>query len=257
MSGRLSGKSALITGGTGEIGLAAARAFLREGARVAIIDLLEADVHAAVKELDGGSAVVGMSGDVSDEASVRAYVSSALDSFGGIDVLFNNAAIEGKVSPLVDVSVEDFDRVYGVNVRGVFLNLKHVLPIMYHSGAGSVINVSSVAGLHGAADVGPYVMSKHAVVGLTKVAALEAAPHGVRVNSIHPSAVNTRMMRSLEAGFSPQDSEAARAKMVDAIPMKRYAEVADVLGVALFLASDESSFVTGSQYRVDGGRGAF
>jgi 3alpha(or 20beta)-hydroxysteroid dehydrogenase len=127
---------------------------------------------------------------------------------------------------------------------------------MYASGAGSVINTSSVAGLDGSADVLPYVTSKHALTGMTKVAAIEAARHGVRVNSVHPSPVNTRMMRSLEAGFDPNDAEAARGAMEKAIPLGRYGEPSDIAGLVLFLASDESRFITGAQLRIDGGMGA-
>jgi 3alpha(or 20beta)-hydroxysteroid dehydrogenase len=256
MSGRLVGMSAVVTGGAGGIGLTTARALLDEGARVAIVDLLQEQVDAAVASLDGGADVIGVAADVSDEDAVRRYVSTAVGAFGGIDILFNNAGIEGRVAPIRDIAVEDFDRVYRVNVRGVFLGLKHVLPVMYERGAGSVVNTSSVGGFHGVAELGPYVSSKHAVIGLTKVAALESAPYGVRVNSIHPSAVNTRMMRSLEAGFSPEDAEAARSGFAEAIPLKRYAEAIDIARLVVFLASDESDFITGAQYRIDGGQGA-
>lgn len=256
MTGRLAGKTAIVTGGAGGIGLATARAFLDEGARVAVVDLEQAQVDAAVASLGAGGSVVGIAADVSDEASVRRYVAATVGAFGGVDMLFNNAGIEGRVAPLTDVRVEDFDRLYGVNVRGVLLGLKHVLPVLYARGGGSVINTSSVGGFHGVAELGPYVTSKHAVVGLTKVAALEAAPYGVRVNSIHPSAVNTRMMRSLEAGFSPDDADAARSGFAEAIPLKRYAEAIDIARLVVFLASDESDFITGAQYRIDGGQGA-
>src|SRR5690606_3901115 len=138
-----------------------------------------------------------------------------------------------------------------VNVRGMFLGLQKVLPVMIKQKSGSIINTSSVAGLGGSPNVSPYITSKHAVVGLTKTAALESAAHGIRVNSIHPSPVNTRMMRSLEAGMNVDEKT-----MAQSIPLGRYGESDDISNLVLFLASDESTFITGSQYRVDGGMGA-
>ena len=168
-------------------------------------------------------------------------------------MFFNNAGIEGKVAPITDQKVEDFDKVMAVNVRGLFLGLQQVMRVMLKQGSGSIINMSSVAGLIGSPGVAPYVGSKHAVVGITKSAALEAGPYNVRVNSVHPSPVNTRMMRSLEEGFSPGHAEEAKASLERNIPLGRYGESIDVANVVLFLASDESTFITGSQYRIDGG----
>lgn len=256
VSGRLAGKVAIVTGGAGGIGLETSRLFLAEGARVAVVDLTEQAVAGAVDALGAGADVIGVAADVTDEESVRGYVAATLDAFGTIDVLFNNAGIEGKVVPVIDIEVDDFEAVLRVNLRGVFLGLKHVLPVLYAKGSGSVINTSSVGGFHGNPGLAPYVSSKHAVIGLTKSVALEAAPHGVRVNSVHPSAVNTRMMRSLEQGYSPDDAEGARRAFAEALPLKRYAEPIDVARLVLFLASDDSEFITGVQYRVDGGQGA-
>jgi NAD(P)-dependent dehydrogenase (short-subunit alcohol dehydrogenase family) len=146
--------------------------------------------------------------------------------------------------------------VQAVNVRGVFLGLKHILPVMIKKGQGSIINMSSNGGLDGTPNLSPYITSKHAVSGMTKTAALEVARFNVRVNSVHPCPVNTRMMRSIESGFNPQDSESARKDFAGRIPLGRYAEPLDVANVVLFLASDESTFITGAQYRVDGGMGA-
>ena len=162
-----------------------------------------------------------------------------------------NAGIEGKVAPIIEQNIEDFDKVISVNVRGVFLGLKYVLSVMTKQGSGSIINTSSVAGLQGSPGVSPYITSKHAVVGLTKAAAVESASANVRVNSIHPSPVNTRMMRSLEEGL-----EVEQETLAQSIPLGRYGESSDIANLVLFLASDESSFITGVQYRVDGGMGA-
>lgn len=253
---RLQEKVAIITGGSGGIGQETAARFLAEGASVVLVDIDQAGLDAARQALGGGDRVLTARADVSNEDDVRQYVQTTLDRFGRIDVFFNNAGIEGKVAPLHEQDIAMFDKVLAINVRGAYLGLKHVLPHMYKAGTGSVINTSSVAGLDGSPGVLPYVTSKHALTGMTKVAAIEAAAHGVRVNSVHPSPVNTRMMRSLEAGFAPDDAEGAKADLEKAIPLGRYGEPADIANLVLFLASDESRFITGAQVRIDGGMGA-
>lgn len=257
MTGRLEGRVALITGGAGGIGFETARQFLAEGMKVALVDLRNENLDDAVEALGNpGDSVMALAADVTSEPATEKYVADVLSRFGTIDVLFNNAGIEGRVRPIVDTVLADFDRVMSVNVHGAFLALKHVLPVLYAKRRGSVINTSSVGGLGGRAGLAPYTTSKHALVGLTRTAALEAAEFGVRVNSIHPSAVNTRMMRSLESGFSPEDLTAYQEAVVKSIPLGRYAEPSDVAKLVLFLASDDSEFITGAQYAIDGGRGA-
>lgn len=253
---RLSGKVAIITGGSGGIGKATAVAFLKEGAKVVLVDLNEEQLLAVKADLDTYGEVIAVTADVTSEADVENYVKQTVEHFGKIDVFFNNAGIEGKVAPIVEQRVEDFDQVMAVNVRGVFLGLKYVIRVMANQGFGSIINTSSVAGLHGSPNLSPYITSKHAIVGLTKAAAVETAGSNVRVNSIHPSPVNTRMMRSLEAGINPKNAEAARNNMSKNIPLGRYGEAADIANLVLFLASDESAFITGAQYAIDGGMGA-
>jgi 3alpha(or 20beta)-hydroxysteroid dehydrogenase len=253
---RLLDKVAVITGGTGGIGKETAAVFLKEGAKVVLVDLCEDTLHSVKNELADFGEVVTVQADVSNEPEVEKYVNSAVQHFGRIDIFFNNAGIEGKVAPIIDQSIEDFDKVMAVNVRGVFLGLKYVLRVMMKQKSGSIINTSSVAGWKGSPGVAPYVASKHAVAGLTKTAAVEAASANVRVNSIHPSPVNTRMMRSLEAGFNPEDAQSAKTKLEKSIPLGRYGETRDIAKLALFLASDESSFISGSQYRIDGGMSA-
>ncbi|WP_370372506.1 SDR family oxidoreductase [Henriciella pelagia] len=197
---------------------------------------------------------------VNEEALRKAIdacgVAQTVEKFGRIDVFFNNAGIEGKVAPLIDQKIKDFDRVMAVNVRGAFLGLQHVLPVMIGRKSGSVINMSSIAGLKGSPNVAPYITSKHAVVGLTRAAAIEAAGHNVRVNSVHPSPVNTRMMRSLEEGFNPGRGDEVKQQLSDTIPLGRYGESLDIANLVLFLASDDSAFITGAQYPVDGGMAA-
>jgi 3alpha(or 20beta)-hydroxysteroid dehydrogenase len=253
---RLNGKAAVITGGAGGIGKETAKQFLNEGAKVVIVDLFQESLDEAKTELDSLGEVIAVQGDVTKEEDVKNYVQKAVDAFGRIDIFFNNAGIEGKVQPIAETELEDFLKVQNVNVAGAFLGLKHVLPVMNKQESGSIINTSSVAGFGGTPGVAPYVTSKHALVGLTKVAALEAAPFNVRVNSIHPSPVNTRMMRSLEAGFAPDNAEGAQEQFAQGIPLGRYGESEDIASLVVFLASDDSKFITGSQYRIDGGMAA-
>lgn len=253
---RLKDKVALITGGAAGIGLETARLFLGVGARVALVDLDDDDLSDAARDLGNPDDLLTIAADVSSVEDSKRYVAQTVEAFGRIDVFFNNAGIEGKVAPLVDQKIEDFDRVLAVNVRGAFLGLQHVLPVMIGQKSGSVINTSSIAGLKGGPNVAPYITSKHAVVGLTRAAAIEAAGHNVRVNSVHPSPVNTRMMRSLEEGFNPGHGEEVKQQLADTIPLGRYGESLDIANLVLFLASDESAFITGAQYPVDGGMAA-
>ena len=253
---RLADKVALITGGAAGIGLETARLFLSEGAKVALVDLRESDLSDTARDLGNSGDVLTIAADVSSVEDCERYVAQTVVKFGRIDVFFNNAGIEGKVAPLIDQKIKDFDRVMAVNVRGAFLGLQHVLPVMIGRKSGSVINMSSIAGLKGSPNVAPYITSKHAVVGLTRAAAIEAAGHNVRVNSVHPSPVNTRMMRSLEEGFNPGRGDEVKQQLSDTIPLGRYGESLDIANLVLFLASDDSAFITGAQYPVDGGMAA-
>ena len=210
----------------------------------------------AKTELKSLGEVLTVVADVTKEEDVEKYVKETVDYFGKIDIFFNNAGIVGKTAPIVEQDVEEFDKVMNVNARGVFLGLKHVLKVMTKQGNGSIINTSSVAGLMAWEGISPYVASKHAVAGLTKIAALEGAPYGVRVNSIHPAPVETMMMRQLEAGYNPDDPDAAKKGVEQLIPLGRYADPQDIANLVLFLASDESEFISGAQYRIDGGMAA-
>ncbi|WP_203606971.1 SDR family oxidoreductase [Streptomyces sp. SID11385] len=252
-------KAALVTGGAGGIGEAAAGALLAEGAKVAIVDISAAalaETAAALGAEDGR--LLTIAADVSKEDDVKAYVQATVDAFGTIDVFFNNAGIEGRVAPLVEQEVEDLDRVLAVNVRGSFLGLKHVLPVMYAKKAGSVINTSSIGGLSSVTTgTSPYSASKFAITGLTRVSALESAPYGVRVNSVHPGVTDTKMLRRLAAGHAGQGSGADTGGTGDeggiSVPLGRQARPSDIANTVLFLASDASSFATGAQFLIDGG----
>lgn len=253
---KLQNKVVLITGGAGGIGQVTAKKCLLEGAKVVLVDLSNDALQKAEQLLQKHGEVLTIQADVTNENDVLDYVDKTVQTYGKIDVFFNNAGVEGAVAPLTEQTLEDFDFVTKVNINGVFLGLKHVLKVMQKQKYGSIINTSSDAGLSGDPGIGPYAASKHAVVGLTKTAALEVATDNIRVNSIHPTSINTRMMRSIESGMTPQDAEEAKEQLTNEIPLKRYGEAEEVANVVLFLASDDSSFVTGSQYRVDGGIGA-
>ncbi len=252
---RLANKVALITGATGGIGLAAARLFADEGAKVVLVDLDQGALDDAVAAI-GAEQAYGIAADVSDAAAMEQAVATTLERCGRLDVAFLNAGIEGAVSPLEDYPLEMFDRVMAVNVRGVFLGLKYAIPALKAAGGGSIVITSSLAGLRGSKKLSAYVGSKHAVVGLMKAAALECAPHGVRINTINPAPIATRMIEALEQGYAPGSSDVVKQKMEKAVPLRRYGQPEEVARLALFLASDEASYVTGNCYPVDGGMSA-
>jgi NAD(P)-dependent dehydrogenase (short-subunit alcohol dehydrogenase family) len=192
--------------------------------------------------------------DVTKSADVQRYVNDAVKEFGKIDIFFNNAGIEGVVHPTVEYPEDVFDKVMAVNVKGVFLGNKYVLPQM--NDGGSIILTSSVAGITGSPNVTAYIASKHAVVGMMRNLAIEVAPRKIRVNTINPSPVDNRMMRSLEAGYAPGEAENAKKNFENSIPLGRYAEPIEIAQLVMFMASDESKFITGTTQVIDGGMNA-
>ena len=258
---RLTGKIGLITGGAGGIGQAAARQFTAEGARVVLVDLDEAALQSAVQSIGEDMASYAVA-DVTQPEQVESYVNTAIERWGGIDVFLANAGIEGTLSPIPDYPIDIFDQVMAVNVRGVWLGLKYVIPAMRDRGGGSIVITSSTAGIGGSAGISAYVASKHAVIGLMRTAALECAPLGIRVNTVNPAPIETRMMRSLEemrvaaADSSAVTVQQTKQAIAARIPLQRYGNPEEVAKLMLFLASDESSFCTGGVYMVDGGRSA-
>jgi NAD(P)-dependent dehydrogenase (short-subunit alcohol dehydrogenase family) len=247
---RLNNKVAIITGGAGSIGQITAKLFLEEGAKVWLVDMSEDALNKSVAEL-GGKNVQYTAADVTKSADVQRYVNDAVKAYGKIDVFFNNAGIEGVVKPIEDYPEDTFDKVIAVNVKGVWLGAKYVLPQM--NDGGSMILTSSVAGINGSPDVSAYITSKHAVVGIMRATAVEAASRKIRVNSIHPSPVDNRMMRSLEEGFAPGQAEAAKKELEKTIPLGRYAKPEEIGKLVLWLASDDSEFITGTTQVIDGG----
>ncbi len=250
-------KVALITGGGGGIGRATALAFAKAGAKIVVVDHDSAsgEATAGIIRQQGGEAKF-IAADVTKSADVANYVKETLAAYGKIDCFFNNAGIEGKVAHTADYDEAMFDQVIGVNVKGVFLGLRHVLPVLLKQKSGSVVNTASVAGLVATPGMPAYVASKHAVIGLTKTAAGEVARQGVRVNAVCPGPVDTRMIHSLEKMLSPDDPDAVSKRYQAAIPSGRYTTPEEIANIVLFLSSDLASNITGAQYVVDGGRTA-
>lgn len=248
---RLASKTALITGGAGIIGMATARRFLAEGAKVALVDRDLDQLKSAAADLDRDR-IVCLEADVTKGADCARYASEAAKALGPIDIFFNNAGVEGVISPLTTFPEDVFDDVYAVNVRGVFLGLKYMIPVMRDG--GSIVITSSIAGIRGGPNLSAYVMSKYAVVGLMRGAAQECAPRRIRVNTIHPGFVESRMMRSLELQrVGERKLEDIQAEFMARIPMGRYVQPEEIANGVVYLASDDARMVTGSQHLVDGG----
>ena len=251
----LSGKAALVTGAASGIGRAVAESLAAEGARVVVSDLdSEADAGRAVCEgieAAGGEARF-VACDVSDGAQVRALVEQTVEAFGRLDAAVNNAGIGGSLTPTGEISEEDWDRVIGVNLRGVWLCMKHELAHLttHEEGGrgGSIVNVASILGLVGFATAPAYTAAKHGVVGLTKAAALEYGGTGVRVNAVCPAFIATAMLE--DAGFLDDE---ARGQLEALHPVERLGQPEEVARLVTWLCSDAASFVTGASYLVDGG----
>jgi 3alpha(or 20beta)-hydroxysteroid dehydrogenase len=243
--GRLDGKVALISGGARGQGEAEARLFASEGARVVVGDVLDADCARVAQEIGEAARAVRL--DVTREESWERAVAATVDAFGKLDVLVNNAGIV-RTGALESMSVEDYMAVVEVNQLGVFLGMRAVVPAMRAAGRGSIINISSNAGMEGVTGVIGYVASKWAVRGMTRTAAMELGPDGIRVNSVHPGGVDTPMINS--GDFDSVDRDA----VFGAQPIPRVGQPEEIAQLVLFLASEESSFSTGSEFVADGGR---
>jgi NAD(P)-dependent dehydrogenase (short-subunit alcohol dehydrogenase family) len=247
---RLAGKSALITGGAGSIGLATARAFVAEGANVFLLDLDGDALEHAVAELGSAHAAHAVA-DATDTVAVAAAVEAAVARFGGLDIAFANAGVFGMVAPVTEYPEDVFERVLRVNVFGPFLVAKHALAVMRPG--GSLIINSSVVGLTSDRGIAGYATSKHAVVGLMRTAAKEMAAAGIRVNSIHPGPVDNAFQTAIEVEAIGAPAPQANAVFDDMIPLARHATPQEIANVVVFLASDESSFITGATVAADGG----
>jgi len=245
--GRLDGKVALITGAARGQGAAEARLFVDEGARVMLSDVRDDDGELLAKEL--GERAAYRHHDVAREDDWAATVAATAAMFGRLDVLVNNAGVFA-VIPMTMTTLEEYMRIVTINQVGTFLGMKAVAETMIGQSAGSIINISSVAGLGGSAGTIAYTSTKFAVRGMTKVAALELAPFGVRVNSVHPGLIDTPMMTE---AFEPMGDDSILKTLEANLPIGRFASADDVARLVLFLASDDSNYSTGSEFVVDGG----
>ena len=249
--GRLDGKVAVITGATSGIGLAAVKRFSQEGAKVLGIARNAAALEEAFSAM--GDGVAWVAADITRPEQVEKVMATAVERFGGIDVALANAGILGMCAPIENYPVEEFQRVIDNNLKGSFVTLKQAAAHMKQRGGGSIVLTSSIAGVTGHPGTVGYHASKHALVGLMRVAAIEYAPAGIRVNTVNPGPTDTPLTCELESGISPEDPVQGGAFLKERILLKRYAEPEEVAGLMLYLASDESRFCTGGVYMIDGG----
>jgi meso-butanediol dehydrogenase / (S,S)-butanediol dehydrogenase / diacetyl reductase len=244
---KLADKVALITGAGSGIGRGSALLFAKEGARIAVVDIDEESAAETARQINGqGGEAIAIRADVSSSDDARAMVDAAVKRWGAIDILYNNAATEGPICFAAQISVEQFDHVIGVNLRGTWLAMKYALPIMMQKRSGSILNVSSLAGLKATPGGAAYCASKFAVVGITQAVAIEYGKYNIRANCIIPGWIETPMVHRLFGGTLPQSS-------VTAPPLRRIGQPEDVAKAALFLVSDDADYITGTVFPVDGG----
>ena len=247
--GQLDGKVALITGAGSGIGRASALVFAREGAKVALADIVVEGGEETVRMVkEAGGEAFFIKADVSNAADVEAMVNTVVETYGRIDCAYNNAGIEGQLASTDEYAEDMFDKVIGINLTGVWLCMKYELPHMLKQGSGAIVNTASGAGLIGVAGMSAYVASKHGVVGLTKTAALEYAKSGIRVNAVCPGLIQTPMVERITNGH-PQLGEA----LVAAEPIGRTGKPEEIAESVVWMCSDAASFVTGHAMSVDGG----
>lgn len=244
------GQVALVTGAGSGMGLAAARAYAESGAAVALLDVDGESATAAADELTAaGHRAIAISCDVTDESQVGAAIAQTVDTLGGLHIAFNNAGIQIPYAGIADESFEDFERVNSVNYRGTWVAMKHELRHMRQQGSGTIVNSSSTGGLSGGPGRAAYHGSKHAIIGLTKSAAKEYGPHGIRVNAFCPGTIDTPMVKNMVATGSLDRNGA-----ISAIPLGRLGQAEEIAAAVLWLTSPGASFVTGAALLADGGQ---
>jgi len=249
---RLQDKVAVITGGGSGIGAATAALFVQEGARVVVVGRNAEKLRKTVQTLNHENVSYTVA-DVSQVEDTQRYLREAVERYGGLDILVSNAGIQGDFAPISDISVESFDSVMAINVRGTWLAIKYAFPELQKRGGGSIILTSSAGGLGGMGISSPYVTSKHAVVGLARAGAIDGAPHRIRVNAVCPGPVDNDMMANVEQKLGAGNAAAIREWVAGRVPLKRFASNDEVARLNLFLASEDSSYCTGGAYTVDGG----
>lgn len=247
---RLAGKVALITGAASGQGAEEVRVFAREGAKIIATDLQEAMLNELISSINEqyGEVAIALKHDVANEEHWMEAIANAADTFGKIDILVNNAGVSGRVHDLESITLEEWNFVMNINALGNFLGMKHVVPKMKENSGGSIINISSIAGINGYGMLTPYAASKGANRLLSKGGANQLGPDNIRVNSIHPGFIETPMIEQYTS------SEEARGFLESQIPLRRLGKPVDVANAVLFLASDESSFMTGAELIIDGGQ---
>jgi NAD(P)-dependent dehydrogenase (short-subunit alcohol dehydrogenase family) len=250
---RLDGKVAIITGAAGGIGGATAKLFLDRGAKVTLTDRDAAKLRATQESLGAGDNCVVVAADCSNDEAIENLVAATVERLGGLDIMIANAGTEGTLKPIDQLSVEDFERVLRTNVLGVWLAIKHSVPEMRRRGGGSIVALSSIAGVVGFAGMAPYIASKHAVYGLVKTAALELAAAKVRVNAVAPGPIDNRMMQSLGDQLGGGNPAGFRGLLEHMVPLGRYGTNEEIAQLVAFLASDAASYCTGALYLADGG----
>lgn len=244
----------VVTGAGGNVGVAVCRRLGERGASILAVDVSDELAQRGAKACtDAGGKADAMAADVSSEPEVMAYARRAIALWGQAGFFFNNAGIEGVEAPLLSYPADAWDRVMGVNLRGVFLGLKAMAEPLRHADFARVVNTASVAGLAATPMLAAYGASKHAVIGLTKTAAVELAPYGIAVNALCPGPIESAMMRRIETGVSPAKPEAAHVAYQQKIPMCRYASLDEVADLAVYLLLDSPIYLTGQAIAVDGG----